>query len=459
MIGYTEADLHDNKLNANYITPPEYDKVTRWAIAQLKEHGVCPPFEKEYIKKDGSRITVLMGSALLEDDYTADAVTYIINITEQKEIEKKRKELQGLIKKQQDEFQSIFMNAPALITIRRGQQLRYDFVNKAFIDFYGQRDYLGKTAEEVHIMGYEEHLKEIEQTVLQSGESYIGRAFKIERLDPISHHKVDCWLDFIYTPVYADNGQIDGIAFFGFDVSDLVKAQQATRQLMQKKDEFMSIASHELKTPITSLKGSLQIIQRLAGKNTEVKKIYSFIDKASKQTSRLTTLVDDLLDVTRIQQGKMMFNYTRFNAAEAIAECVEEAQASITSHKIEILGNPAVEIYADRPRLEQVISNFLSNAVKYSPDADRVEVSAEATDNGMLRVSVKDFGIGIPQDKKNHVFDRFFRVQESSHKFSGLGLGLYISAEIVYRHDGKIGVESTENEGSTFWFCIPVERK
>lgn len=459
MIGYTEADLHNNKLNANDITPPEYDKVTRWATAQLKEHGVSPPFEKEYIKKDGSRITVLMGSALLEDDYTAEAVTYIINITEQKEIEKKRKELQGLIKKQQDEFQSIFMNAPALITIRRGSQLRYDFVNNAFIDFYGRRDYLGKTAEEVHITGYEEHLKEIEQTVLQSGESYIGRAFKIERLDPVSHHKVDCWLDFIYTPVYADNGQIDGIAFFGFDVSDLVKAQQATRQLMQKKDEFMSIASHELKTPITSLKGSLQIIQRLAGKNTEVKKIYSFIDKASKQTSRLTTLVDDLLDVTRIQQGKMMFNYTRFDAAEAIAECVEEAQASITSHKIEILGNPVVEIYADRPRLEQVISNFLSNAIKYSPDANRVEVSAEVTDNGMLRVSVRDFGIGIPQDKRNHVFDRFFRVQESSHKFSGLGLGLYISAEIVYRHDGKIGVESTENEGSTFWFCIPVERK
>ncbi|OKS88936.1 chemotaxis protein CheB [Mucilaginibacter polytrichastri] len=459
MIGYDQDDLRNNKIPWDAITPEAYAEVTKWAAQQLALYGACPPYEKEYIKKDGGRVSVLMGSAQLDDNTSAREVSYIINITAQKETERRRKELQQLVKKQQDEFYSIFLNAPALITIRRGPHLKYEFVNKAFEDFDARGSYIGKTISEAHAQDADSKLIEIDRQVMETGKPFIAKAFLVKRKDPISGEMVDSWFDFIYTPVFDNKGKVDGIAFFGFDVTDLLKAQQATKQLMQKKDEFMSIASHELKTPITSLKGSLQIMQRMANKNTDVKTMFPFIDKADKQTSKLTSLVEDLLDVTKIHAGKMQFNYTLFNASDIIKDCVEDTQANNPSHRIVIEGIADVDIYADKPRLEQVVSNFLSNAIKYSPDASEIIVTNEITDKGMLNIAVKDFGIGIPHDKRAFVFDRFFRVQESSHKFSGLGLGLYISAEIIKRHHGKIGVDSEENKGSTFWFSIPVTKK
>ncbi len=456
MLGYTLEDIHQGRLSWDAITPPDQKAISDRAIEQLQADGYCAPFEKEYIKKDGTKLPVLMGSAKLEDDHISDAVTYVIDLSSQKEAEKNRIELQSLIKKQQEEFYSIFMNAPALISIRRGTDLRYEFTNKAFEEFFNRHDFIGRTTQEAHADFNFKHLFADDKKIINKGITHTGKAFNVKRIDSISGHLVDTWLDFLFTPVFDNYGNIDGVAFFGFEVTDLVKAQQATKELMHRKDEFMSIASHELKTPITSLKGSLQIVQRLAHNENTVSKIFPFIEKASKQTGKLTSLVEDLLDVTRIHAGKMRFNYSWFNAGDMIRECIEDTQSHTSTHKFVIEGEANVQLYADKHRLEQVLSNFASNAVKYSPDTPDIIVKQEVTENNMLKLSVKDFGIGIPAEKKDMVFDRFFRVQESSQKFSGLGLGLYITAEIIHRHFGKIGVDSIEGEGSTFWFCIPL---
>ena len=453
MIGYTKDELLNDTIRWSDITPPEFMAISKWAVKQIKEKGVSPPFEKQYIRKNGKRVSVLMGTARLEQDSQAATVSYIIDITKQKEADKRRKELQQLIKDQQDEFYSIFMNAPALIAIKRGPKLVYEFVNEAFKQFYGDTEYIGKPAAGMPGITSPD-IERIEKEVYKTGNTHSARAFHIENG---GSPKKDYWFDFIYTPVFAKNGKVDGIAFFGFDVTDLVKGQQATRELMQKKDEFLSIASHELKTPITSLKGSIQIVQRLIHKNGGADNISPFIEKAGKQTGRLTALVEDLLDVTRIQGGKMLFNYSTFNAAEMIHDCADEIESNTGTHKIEVEANPEVQIYADRPRLEQVINNFLLNAIKYSPDSNRVIIKSEVK-NGRLKVSVTDFGIGIPENQQKEIFNRFFRVQGSSHKFSGLGLGLYISSEIIGRHKGTVGVESVEDEGSTFWFSIPLDK-
>ena len=139
---------------------------------------------------------------------------------------------------------------------------------------------------------------------------------------------------------------------------------------------------------------------------------------------------------------------------ELLKECVEEIQNGLTKHKITIEGYRNVEVHADRNRLEQVVVNLISNAIKYSPDADKVIISIEKVDDG-IKVAIKDFGIGIPKDKLPLIFDRFYRVDEDSQRYAGLGLGLYISAEIIRQHGGHIDIDSVIGQGSTFWFIIP----
>lgn len=236
---------------------------------------------------------------------------------------------------------------------------------------------------------------------------------------------------------------------------NLLKAQAATEELMRKKDEFMGIASHELKTPVTSLKGSIQILQRMSDKKLPPDQLGNFIEKAARQTDKLTVLLDDLLDVTKIQAGKLQLNYSSFDACQMVKESVDEVRAQGGSHELFFHDGYGVEIMADRPRLEQVVNNFLTNAIKYSPEAEKVEINCYA-DKDNFTVEVKDFGIGIPPNKRDYLFDRFYRVQESSAHFSGLGLGLYISAEIVKRHQGTIGMKGNDGPGSTFWFSVPV---
>ena len=239
------------------------------------------------------------------------------------------------------------------------------------------------------------------------------------------------------------------------DITAKKLIDEATDELLRKKDEFISIASHELKTPITSLKAALQMIARTAPQSEEMKLAQGFVNKAIKQVDKLIDLVKDLLDVTKIQAGKLELQKINFVLADLITECCEELQSTSANHEIIIEGDANLEINADRNRLEQVVINLLSNAFKYSPEGKKVVITVSTVD-GHVKVAIKDFGIGIAPDKLPYVFDRFYRVDENSKKYAGLGLGLYISAEIVKRHNGQIGIESEEGEGSTFWFTVPV---
>ncbi|MDB5005314.1 MAG: chemotaxis protein [Mucilaginibacter sp.] len=231
------------------------------------------------------------------------------------------------------------------------------------------------------------------------------------------------------------------------------KDKKAIEDLMEKKDEFMNVASHELKTPITTLKAYLQVLQKMVPA-TALSSAGDFINKANKQIKKLTDLVDDLLDVNKIQAGRMVYQFSDINLVTLIEEIVEQTQMTTLTHRIVLQNNSSVIISGERNRLEQVLGNFLSNAIKYSPNASEVVVKSELT-NKEVKVSVRDFGIGIPLDEQEHIFDRFYRVNESSRKFSGLGLGLFISAEIIKKHGGTIGVESN-GAGSEFYFTMPL---
>ncbi len=230
------------------------------------------------------------------------------------------------------------------------------------------------------------------------------------------------------------------------------------KHLQQQKDDFIGIASHELKTPVTSIKAYTQILERMLLKKGEEKEA-GMIGKMDAQINRLTSLIGDLLDVTKINSGKLQFNDRDFDFNELVNETVEDLQRTTEQHElIENLLDIGI-IYGDRERIGQVITNLISNAIKYSPQASQIIIHSELRDDEVI-LCVEDFGVGIPEDKLNHVFEQFYRVSGNmQHTFPGLGLGLYISAEIIKREHGRIWVNSALGKGSKFCFALPLKKK
>ncbi|WP_423149230.1 sensor histidine kinase [Rubrolithibacter danxiaensis] len=237
-------------------------------------------------------------------------------------------------------------------------------------------------------------------------------------------------------------------------IKQLVESKAQIEKQNHAKDEFLSIASHELKTPLTSMKASLQILERFARNSNESHQIHPFIQNANKQVNRLTGLVNDLLDVTKIQRGKLQLNKSIVSISELVSEAVEEIRHT-TEHHYHILDLPNLYVFADKSRISQVLVNFLTNAAKYSPEGKEIVVFAQP-EKESIRICVQDFGIGVPKNKIPLLFERFYRVDETENVVQGLGLGLYISCEIIKNHEGEIGAESEVGTGSTFWFRLPV---
>ena len=237
---------------------------------------------------------------------------------------------------------------------------------------------------------------------------------------------------------------------------DQKQGKRDIEDLMNKKDEFMNVASHELKTPITSMRAYLQILNRLIPEE-ENYIANDIIQKANLQAGHLTQLINDLLDVSKIHAGQMDYHFADIELSEMIRDVVEQVQMTETTHRIIVTENTRALVHGERQRLEQVLHNFLSNAIKYSPDADKVVVSSYLEGN-QVKVCVKDYGIGLSEEVIPFVFDRFFRVRETSRQFSGLGLGLFICSEIIKRHSGHVGAMSS-TLGTEFFFQLPIVDK
>lgn len=231
----------------------------------------------------------------------------------------------------------------------------------------------------------------------------------------------------------------------------------ARKKLEKQKDEFIGLASHELKTPVTSLKAYGQVLQKLFEKKGDKQSVL-LLQKMDIQINKLTNLIADLLDVTKIQEGKLEFRKTRFALNQLISEVVEEIQRTTDKHRIVAHLIPKVKIMGDQERYAQVLINLLTNAIKYSPGNKKITLSSKRV-NDEIWITVKDRGLGIPVDKQSQVFKRFFRVEnKAAETYPGLGLGLYISKEIIERQNGKIWVESSAGKGAKFTFTIPIRR-
>ncbi|MEO8821522.1 MAG: ATP-binding protein [Ginsengibacter sp.] len=239
------------------------------------------------------------------------------------------------------------------------------------------------------------------------------------------------------------------LAWFG--VSTDIEGQKKD---LKKKDEFISMASHELKTPVTSLKVFTEIMLMDAEKKGDKNEL-GMLKKMDKQINKLTILISDLLDVSKANSGQLSYDFEEFDFNNLVKETMNEMQLTYTHFEFDLKLVDSETVIGDRNRLGQVINNLVSNAVKYSPNGDKIMIFSEKSGRD-IKLSVKDFGIGIPIADQPKLFSRFFRVSEST--FPGLGLGLYICKEIIKRHSGTINFKSKEGKGSVFSFTLPVKK-
>lgn len=223
----------------------------------------------------------------------------------------------------------------------------------------------------------------------------------------------------------------------------------------QRKNDFIGMVSHELKTPLTSLKGYAQILHQKAKKNQDDFALGA-LAKVIDQIKKMTGLINGFLDISRLESGKIHLEKSHFNLDELILENIDETSLLNISHRIIFKPCAQVSVFADRDKIASVISNIIGNAVKYAPEQTEIEISCEVQ-GSYARISVKDQGAGIAAKDVEKLFDRFYRVEsEQTQLISGFGIGLYLCAEIVERHHGKIGVTSEPGLGSTFHFSLPV---
>lgn len=237
------------------------------------------------------------------------------------------------------------------------------------------------------------------------------------------------------------------------DISMDKALEENTRELLLKKDEFISIASHELKTPITSLKAAIQLINKV--KNNPASEILpKLIDQSTRNVEKIGRLIDDLLNVTRMNEGQLSINKTSFSIFDMLNRCCVDIR-STGKYELIVQGDKTLNVNADEERIEQVVANFINNAVKYASESKKIYLIAKKSGDN-IKVSVKDGGPGIAPEGLSHLFDRYYRADYSGGQYSGLGLGLYISSEIIKRHQGQVGVDSVVGKGSTFWFTLPL---
>lgn len=263
------------------------------------------------------------------------------------------------------------------------------------------------------------------------------------------------WLHFVGKALYEDIKTIQHFAGIVTDITKETAGIEAQRKLQYQKDNFLSIASHELKTPVTSIKAYAQLLERMLKKEGDLQKA-DMMTRLTGQVGKLTILLEDLLDVSKINNSRLDFKRDYYSFNEIVTDNLRDMDFQENKHAIETNLSFMGNIFCDKMRISQVMNNLISNAIKYSPDRDRILITTAQRSTDVV-FSVQDFGIGISKENIERVFDQFYRVSTAeAYSYQGMGLGLFISAEIIRQEGGKIWVESEENIGSTFCFSLPL---
>ncbi len=459
MSGFSRAALEQHALRTEDMTLPEWMPRTRQALAELQATGRITPYAKELVRPDGSRWWGLFAGTQLNDH---ENVEFVLNITDRKQAEAalaaSEERLRLVIESVQD--YAIFTIDPTgqVTSWNDGaRQLKgytaEEIVGQPVERFYTPADVAaGKVAHEM-------------QTALTLGRSE-DESWRVRK------DGARLWVNEIMTPLYAADGTHLGFTKISRDMTARKQAEDdRTRALaaaqaaraeaeaaLRTREQFLSIASHELRTPLTSLLGYAMLLPQAIARGTG--QVDKMTDRIVRQAQRLNGLIDQLLDVSRLQQGQFVIARGPLDLAALVRQVVDEVRATVpatSTHTVRLTAPSApVRIDGDAERLEQVLHNLLSNALKYSPQGGTVQVAVHDTATKAV-VEITDQGIGIPADAQARLFEPFYRAPNVGGQASGFGLGLHIVREIVARHGGRMEVDSTEGVGSTFRVVLPLQ--
>ncbi|MEO8719728.1 MAG: PAS domain-containing protein [Ginsengibacter sp.] len=425
------------------------------AIPEIITQGIIEKLDKVY--QTGNPYVVTERKLYLSRDEGKEPETTYLNFSYQPMYDTDKK-INGILvfgydvtkqvlarKEGEDNLKRILESLPQITSTCTGNGTNFYF-NKFFFE------YSGLSKEEAAVNGWDSilHLKEMNEVQEQweackkSGQDFY-REIRLKR----KSDGVFRWHISHITPIKNNKGEVTQWIGSATDIHE-----QKIKE--QKKDEFMSIASHEMKTPLTSVKAYLQLLELSLDKNNI--KANTFTKKAILSVDRLKDLIGELLDVSKIQNGRLSLNITEFNFNEMVDDAIDAIQYNSPKHSLLKTGTISELVIGDKERLQQVLINLLSNAVKYSPDSTDISINT-CLQNNSITVSVKDNGIGISEDNYSKIFERYYRVEGQKIHIQGLGIGLFISMDIVTRHEGKLWVESQPGIGSTFYFTIPLKRK
>ncbi|MEK7571454.1 MAG: ATP-binding protein, partial [Patescibacteria group bacterium] len=276
-----------------------------------------------------------------------------------------------------------------------------------------------------------------------------GKTVTLQEMEYRREDKKRLFLRVNASPIKKDEEIIAAVSTF-YDVTH-------EKELEQRKDDFVNMASHELKTPITSMKLYIDLLLKRV-QHYEDQRALKAVRSIKLQTEKLQELVSDLLDVSRLQTGKLQFTKEPFSLTELLEETIEMLQETTKDHEIILQQAKDLTVIGDRFRIYQVVSNLVTNAIKYSSSGKEIIVRVEKEGEKAI-VHIQDNGIGIPKEQRRKIFERLYQVTDPKEKtFPGIGMGLYIAKEIIKRHKGRIWVESEKGKGSKFSFTLPLKK-
>ncbi|MDB5144550.1 MAG: sensor protein [Mucilaginibacter sp.] len=419
-----------------HIHPDDYDWVTARINASLQPVN-AGRYEVTHritrLENGEVRWVKAQGTVEFEQQKAARFLGTVLDITELKEVEEKSARLAAIVASSDDAILSKTLES--VITSWN------DAAQRMF--GYTAEEMIGETIYKLIPADRQEEEPMI-LSRLKAGE-------RVEHFETKRQTKDDRLIDVSLTisPIKDGKGNIIGVSNIARDISE-------RKQDEARKNDFIGMVSHELKTPLTSLSAIMQVLNNKL-KRSEDAFVPGALDRANLQVKKMSTMINGFLNISRLESGKILIDKRPFIIGDLIREVIGEINLTGLTHIIELQSCDKVVLNADREKISSVLANLLSNAVKYSPKGSRVYLDCRQLDSE-LRISVSDEGLGIRPEDRDHIFDRYYRV-ESNHTrhISGFGIGLYLSAEIIQHHQGKIWVESETGKGSTFYFSLPLK--